>query len=227
MYLVHLHELIIAFCHLRYNQANFMKHCNIPGYLPLPVIYWNIKIKVIPHYLLQVQRKLHWEEEKQKQVKKRAHCHGNSEKQWWHLPLITFSSVQFSLSVVSDSLRPHESQHARPPCPSPTPGVHSNSRPSSQWIYILLLLHILFLSFTHRSLLSLFSAVFFGFIPIFATFWAYYAIFHLGLSTEIISSASAKPLEFPLITVYFSLPQNVFTWLLFLKDIFTAHILLA
>ena len=38
-----------------------------------------------------------------------------------------FSSVQFSSSVVSDSLRPHESQHARPPCPSPTPGVHSNS----------------------------------------------------------------------------------------------------
>ena len=35
-------------------------------------------------------------------------------------------------SVVSDSLRPHESQHARPPCPSPTPGVHSDSRPSSQ-----------------------------------------------------------------------------------------------
>ena len=39
--------------------------------------------------------------------------------------------VQFSRSVVSDSLRPHELQHARPPCPSPTPGVHSNSRPSS------------------------------------------------------------------------------------------------
>ena len=42
------------------------------------------------------------------------------------------SSVQFSRSVVSDSLRPHESQHTRPPCPSPTPGVHSDSRPSSQ-----------------------------------------------------------------------------------------------
>ena len=41
-------------------------------------------------------------------------------------------SVQFSRSVVSDSLRPHESQHAKPPCPSPTPGVHSHSRPSSQ-----------------------------------------------------------------------------------------------
>ena len=45
---------------------------------------------------------------------------------------ICFSSVQFSHSVVSDSLQPHESQHTRPPCPSPTPGVHSDSRPSSQ-----------------------------------------------------------------------------------------------
>ena len=44
-----------------------------------------------------------------------------------------FSSVQFSYSVVFDSLRPHESQHTRPPCPSPTPGVHPDSRPSSQW----------------------------------------------------------------------------------------------
>ena len=42
-----------------------------------------------------------------------------------------FSSVQFSHSVVSDSLQPHESQHARPPCPSPTSGVHSDSRPLS------------------------------------------------------------------------------------------------
>ena len=42
-----------------------------------------------------------------------------------------FSSVQFSRSVVSDSLQPHESQHARPPCPPPTPGVYPNSCPSS------------------------------------------------------------------------------------------------
>ena len=48
---------------------------------------------------------------------------------------IQFSSVQFSRSVVSDSLRPHELQHVRPPCPSPTPGVHSDSRPSSQWCH--------------------------------------------------------------------------------------------
>ena len=42
------------------------------------------------------------------------------------------SSVQFSCSVMSDSLRPHESQHARPPCPSPTPRVHTDSHPSSK-----------------------------------------------------------------------------------------------
>ena len=44
-------------------------------------------------------------------------------------------SDQISCSVVSDSLRPHELQHTRPPCPSPTPGVHSNSRPSSRWCH--------------------------------------------------------------------------------------------
>ena len=47
----------------------------------------------------------------------------------------SFRSVQFSCSVVSDSLRPHELQHARPPCPSPTPGVHSDSCSSSQWCH--------------------------------------------------------------------------------------------
>ena len=46
-----------------------------------------------------------------------------------------FSSVQFSCSVVSNSLQPHESQHARPPCPSPSPGVHSDSCPSSLWCH--------------------------------------------------------------------------------------------
>ena len=49
--------------------------------------------------------------------------------------LIQFSSIQFSLSVVSNSLRPHESRHARPPCPSPTPRVHSDSCSSSQWCH--------------------------------------------------------------------------------------------
>ena len=57
-------------------------------------------------------------------------------KYWYYRILNTcFGSIQFSCSVVSNSLRPHESQHARPPCPSPTPRVHSDSRPSSQWCH--------------------------------------------------------------------------------------------
>ena len=48
---------------------------------------------------------------------------------------VCISSVQFSRSVMSNSLRPHESQHSRPACPSPTPGVHSHSRPSSRWCH--------------------------------------------------------------------------------------------
>ena len=56
--------------------------------------------------------------------------------QWGGVSLwIDVSSVQFSRSVMSYSLRPHESQHARPPCPSPTPRVHPDSRSSSQWCH--------------------------------------------------------------------------------------------
>ena len=49
--------------------------------------------------------------------------------------IVKFSSVQIGHSDVSDSLLPHGLQHARPPCPSPTPGVYSNSCPLSQWCY--------------------------------------------------------------------------------------------
>ena len=54
-----------------------------------------------------------------------------------HILLYTLNhlSVQFSCSVVSDSLRPRESQHARPPCPSPTPGVYSNPCPPRWWCH--------------------------------------------------------------------------------------------
>ena len=56
----------------------------------------------------------------------------------WAPSLSFLGLVQFSCSVVSYSLRPHESQHARPSCPSPTPGVHWDSRPSSQWCHFIL-----------------------------------------------------------------------------------------
>ena len=65
-----------------------------------------------------------------------------NSKQQFHLffcrlskELNYISSVQFSRSVMSDSLKPHESQHTRPPCSSPTPRVHSNSYPSSRWCH--------------------------------------------------------------------------------------------
>ena len=62
-----------------------------------------------------------------------------TERLVWNIFLIisffTIISDQISHSVVSNSLRPQESQHTRPPCPSPTPGVHSDSCPSSQWFH--------------------------------------------------------------------------------------------
>ena len=61
-------------------------------------------------------------------------------------------SVQFSHSVVSDSLWPHESQHTRPPCPSPTPGVHSDLRPLSQWCHPAISSSVVPFSFYPQSL---------------------------------------------------------------------------
>ena len=52
--------------------------------------------------------------------------------------LYNWNSVQFSHSVMSDSLQPHELQHARPPCPSPTPGVCPNSCPVSRWCHLII-----------------------------------------------------------------------------------------
>ena len=87
---------------------------------------------------------------------------------WYYLNHIICQwtySVQFSCSVVSNSLRPHESQHAKPPCPSPTPGVHSDSCPSIQWCHpaisscrSLLLLPLIFPSisvFSNESVLHI------------------------------------------------------------------------
>ena len=58
------------------------------------------------------------------------------EIRWTEEPgMLQFSSFQFSRSVMSDSLRPHELQHTRPPCPSPTPTVHPNPCPLSRWYH--------------------------------------------------------------------------------------------
>ena len=75
---------------------------------------------------------------------------------------VIIASVQFSCSSVSDSLRPHESQHARLPCPSPTPGVHPNSRPSSWWCHPAISSSIIpFSSCPHRcNVYSIFSTWF-------------------------------------------------------------------
>ena len=53
----------------------------------------------------------------------------------WNWFFVLYFSVQFSCSVMSNSLRPHRMWHARPPCPSPTPRVHSNSCPLSRWCH--------------------------------------------------------------------------------------------
>jgi len=71
---------------------------------------------------------------------------------WKDRCTLQFSSVQFSHSVVSDSLWPHESQHARPPCPSQTPGVHLNSRPLSQWCHPAISSSVVPFSFCPHSL---------------------------------------------------------------------------
>ena len=62
------------------------------------------------------------------------------------------SSVQFSLSVMSDSLQHHESQHARPQCPSPNPGVHWDSYPSSPWCHPAISSSVVPFSFCPQSL---------------------------------------------------------------------------
>ena len=68
-------------------------------------------------------------------------------------------SDQISRSVVSDSLRPHESQHARPPCPSPAPGVHWDSRPLSQWCHPAISSSVVPFSSCSQSLPAVFFAI--------------------------------------------------------------------
>ena len=91
------------------------------------------------------------------------------------------SSVQFSLSVVSNSLQPHELQHASPPCPSLSPRVHSNSRPSSWWCHPAILSSVIPFSSCPQSLPASES---FAMSQLFA--WG-------GQSTGVSASASVLP----------------------------------
>ena len=77
-----------------------------------------------------------------------------SPEKFFNFPCYSFSSVQFNCSVMSDSLVPHESQHARPPCPSPTHGVHSDSRPLSQWCHSAISSSVIPFSSCPQSLLA-------------------------------------------------------------------------
>ena len=95
----------------------------------------------------------------------------------------TFQSVQFSCSVVSDSLRPHESQHARPPCPSPILGVHSNSCPSSQWCHPAISSSVVPFSFCLQSL------------PVSGSFPMSQLFAWGGLSIGVSASASVLPMN--------------------------------
>ena len=82
-------------------------------------------------------------------------CHINLKSTGVSFYYISEFSVQFSRSVMPDSLRPHGRQHARPPCPSPTPRVHSNSCPLSQWSHPAISSSIFPFSSCPQSLLAL------------------------------------------------------------------------
>ena len=94
-----------------------------------------------------------------------------------------FSSVQFSRSVVSDSLQPHESQHTRPPCPSPTPGVYPNPCPLSGWCHPTILSSVVPLSSCPQSFPA---SGFFQMSQLFA--WG-------GQSTGVSASTSVLPMN--------------------------------
>ena len=108
---------------------------------------------------------------------------------------------QFSHSVVSDFLRPHELKHARPPCPSPTPGVHSNSGPSIWWCHVAISSSVVPFSSCPQSFPAL------GYFPRSQLFtWG-------GQSIGVSASASVPPMNtqdsFPLgWTVWISLQSN-------------------
>ena len=90
--------------------------------------YWSFSFSIIPskEHPGLISFRIDWLDllTVQGTLKSLLQHHSSKASILWHSALMNLSD-QISHSVVSDSLRPHESQHARPPCPSPTPGVHS------------------------------------------------------------------------------------------------------
>jgi len=125
-----------------------------------------------------------------------------------------FSSVQFSRSVVSNSLWPRESQHARPPCPSTSPGVHSNSRPSSWWCHPAISSSVVPFSSCPQSLPASESfpmSQLNGWLTIYSYFW-----FWVFTSTEmsfLLASFSHYSLSLSFVTYQFKIGNSViFLW---------------
>ena len=102
----------------------------------ISTLYWNLalslQISSISWKSIQFSKQSHCVSRKEMVVPRMG---GRKQQQKRGLHAVQSNSVQFSRSVMSDSLQPHELQHARPPCPSPTPGIYSNSCPLSQWCH--------------------------------------------------------------------------------------------
>ena len=121
-------HILLLHCHLFhfFCDSNFMY---IESFLYVLCISYVTLCILQPFVLLQSEYFIIWLNTK------------SSDNYWFIIQLtstlfhVQFSSVQFSRSVMSDSLRPHEPLHARPPCPSPTPGVHPNPCPLSRWCH--------------------------------------------------------------------------------------------
>ena len=111
---------------MKYKHSHLVINIGIP---PFPIhIYWVGKKK---KKYLRIVSKTEFLPGSRDQNRLRPQ---NQQKRLWQQKWAQ-KTIQFSCSVMSDSLWPHESQHARPPCPSPTPRVHSNSCPSSRWCH--------------------------------------------------------------------------------------------
>ena len=107
----------------------------------------------------------------------------STSEEWGSLTYLNVSSVQFSRSVMSDSLQPHGSQHTRPPCPPLTPGVYSNSCPSSWWCHTTISSSVVHFSSCPQSLPAS------GSFPMSQLFtWG-------GQSTGVSASASVLPMS--------------------------------